>query len=391
MDPLGILNLVLVILILILACVFLITAERCNEPFQNPKEKYQTWKQRLRELKLIPKLYLDYFKPNKINNVISSPKPNQIFISVASYRDDQCSDTILNISENADHPESLHFFICQQNGIFDEDCLNRCRNKTKSTINIERLHSDKARGPTWARYRIQQHWSGEEFYLQIDSHTRLIKSWDTILKNQLNMCPNPDKSILSQYPLEYDNVPIKDRRDPEKEKWRTGKLRSGLYIQKIGPEGFTRIQSDYTTDIRRQPFKGIGWAAGFSFSKGSFVADVPIDPYLYLFFGEQMDIAIRAYTHGYDIYSPTMTIAYHIYDRSHRKTFWELVHQKPLEVLSRFRLYVKLGMIGKHNIPKEFHGILIDLERYSLGTERTLEEYEKEANIDIKEETLFNQ
>lgn len=43
----------------------------------------------------------------------------------------------------------------------------------------------------------------EEYYLQIDSHMRLVKNWDLLLIEYLNQCPNPDKSILTVYPRSY--------------------------------------------------------------------------------------------------------------------------------------------------------------------------------------------
>lgn len=353
------------------------------------------WKKRIKELKSVsPLLYRKYFNP-----VDHSATPrrgfgfaaNKIFVSIASYRDDQCSDTLRNVIEHADHPEHLCIFICQQNAITDEDCKVICGEAAnsrspcdRSKVKIERLDYNQARGPVWARYRIQQHYEGEEYFLQIDSHTRLIKSWDTILKNQLDLCPNPDKAVLTQYPLEFDNVPKKDRGDPIKENWRIGKMRSGMYIDKFGDEGFTRIQSDYTDEIERSPYPGVGWAAGFSFSKGKFITDVPVDPYLYLFFGEQMDIIIRGYCNGYDFYSPTLTIAYHIYTRDHRPTFWQLTHQSSLEILARFRLYVKFGYLSEDQVPERYRFVLVDLDKYSpegAGAERTVEEYEKEAGI----------
>ncbi len=406
----------LVILIIILFIFYIIfqciTTQELKEHFIGKEQSTalsKKWKKRLKELKSVsPLLYRKYFNPIELHggeaaSVGGRERPNKIFVSIASYRDDQCSDTLRNVIENADHPEHLHIFICQQNAITDEDCKVICsplRGEPgitqprsgdlrspcdRSKVKIERLHYNEARGPVWARYRIQQHYGGEEYFLQIDSHTRLIKSWDTILKNQLDLCPNPDKAVLTQYPLEFDNVPKKDRGDPIKENWRIGKMRSGLYIDKFGPEGFTRIQSDYTDEIERSPYPGVGWAAGFSFSKGKFITDVPVDPYLYLFFGEQMDIIIRGYCAGYDFYSPTLTIAYHIYTRDHRPTFWQLTHQSSLEILARFRLYVKFGYLSKEQVPERYRFVLVDLDKYSPSggeaAERTVEEYEKEAGI----------
>jgi [Skp1-protein]-hydroxyproline N-acetylglucosaminyltransferase len=47
-----------------------------------------------------------------------------------------------------------------------------------------------------------------------------------------------------------------------------------------------------------QPF----WAAGFSFARGHFVLQVPYDCCTpMLFQGEEIDIAVRAWTLGYDL------------------------------------------------------------------------------------------
>jgi len=381
-------------LIIFLIIIVLIILFKPIEAFKNISSA-GTWIQRFKELNQVDTKYKDYFKSIVVNDHSQTVfQKGAIFVSVASYRDDQCSDTIRNIAENADYPSRLVIVICQQNDPSDEDCLNYCSGQSdlplckQARVEIIRLLHTQARGPVWARHLIQQKWSGEEYYLQIDSHTRLVKSWDTLLINQLEMCGH--KAILSQYPLEFDNVPKVDRRDPIKENWRVNKKRRGLYVKEFGPEGLTRIQSDYEKgDPPRHPYPATGWAAGFSFSKGSLIRDVPIDPFLFLFFGEQMDTALRTFTHGYNIFSPTVNVAFHIYERSHRKTFWELNHQKPLEILSRFRLYLKLGKVRLSDIPEKYHFILIGLQRYGLGTERTLEEYEKLAKIDIRGERMI--
>jgi len=180
--------------------------------------------------------------------------------------------------------------------------------------------------------------------------------------------------------------------DIEKERWQRDKMRGGLYVQKFDdPDGFIRIQSDYTDDVRSQPFKSTCWAAGFSFSKGEFVKEVSYDPYTpFLFFGEEMDIAVRAFTHGWDFFSPSKTVVFHNYKRDHRNTFWEKPEQKPLEILSRFRVYVRLGYLKKEAIPKEYNFILNEEEHWPIGKERTIEEWEKLCNVNIKEEKVLS-
>lgn len=358
-----------------------------SEYFSNSEDR---WTKRFKELKSVdPKKYRDkYFGPISIPHPESYDlKKDIIFVSIASYRDDQCLDTVKNLIQQADHPEHLHIVICQQNSPLERDCSPIKSNGAK--ITIERLSHNDARGPTWARYRIQTHWGGEEYFLQIDAHMRAIHHWDTILKNQLNMCANPEKSILTQYPNEYDIVTnLFDRNNAMKENWQVQKLRGGMYVQKFSDkEGFYRIQSDYTTSFSRQPFISAAWAAGFSFSKGSFIREVPYDPYTpFLFFGEEMSMAIRAFTHGFDLYSPSVTIMFHNYKRNHRATFWERKDQNPVETLSRFRIYVLLGYLSRASIPAGYEFILTGLDHFGLGKERTIEEYERFANISIQKE-----
>ena len=57
------------------------------------------------------------------------------------------------------------------------------------------------------------------------------------------------------------------------------------------------------------------WAAGISFSRGHFVARVPYDCCLPMMFqGEEISMAARAWSHGYDFYSPVESVVFHPYD-----------------------------------------------------------------------------
>lgn len=398
-------SIVLFILTIILFgfLIFIVVKSQTCETFSNQKPKkkkmapQEAWKKRFGDLrKVVPLFYKKYFNQVKdLPNPNMKPqiRPQEIFVSVASYRDNQCLDTVRNLAENADNPELLTIVVCQQNSTLEDDCLGWCKRDGEhptckySRAKIERLSYISARGPTWARWRIQRKWNGEEYYLQVDAHTRMVKGWDTILKQELANCPS-QKAVLTQYPLEYDIVSKGDRRDPTKEKWQVDKLRSGLYVQKFDdPDGFFRIQSDYTDAKPSQPFPASCWAAGFSFSRGDFFWEVGYDPYTpFLFFGEEMDISARGWTHGWDFFSPAETVVFHNYKRDHRRTFWENPLQWPLEVLSRFRVYVRLGYLTPQQIPPKYHFILKDIERFPLGSSRTLQEYEQYCRMNIKEE-----
>ena len=69
---------------------------------------------------------------------------------------------------------------------------------------------ENAKGVVWARNKIREElYQGEEYFLQIDSHSRVKKNWDAILINQYNSIEQP-KVVITTYPNHFD-MP-----DPEK-------------------------------------------------------------------------------------------------------------------------------------------------------------------------------
>ena len=50
-----------------------------------------------------------------------------------------------------------------------------------------------------ARCKIQQHYKGETFQMQIDSHHRFVKDWDTKSIEMLHSCDAGEFSVLTTY------------------------------------------------------------------------------------------------------------------------------------------------------------------------------------------------
>lgn len=318
-----------------------------------------------------PKLYRHFF-----NKTILNPKKVQgkkIFVSIASYRDNECPKTVKNLIENCSDPNCLNIVVCQQNSFGDLDARVFLTQEQKKLVTVETLDFKKARGPCWARWRIQQYYNNETFQLQIDSHTRFEKDWDKTLIKQLKMCDS-DKPVLTQY------LPSYNLDTGEKE----NKLRGKLYVKEIKSDKFTRIQSDEAKP-QKMPFKSEAWGACFSFSKGEFIKENPYDEFTpFLFFGEEMDISIRSYMNGWDFYSPSVIVAYTSFKRDHRNTFWENPDQENVEILSRYRVYERLNIIKKENVYKNFHFIF--KHPLKLGNKRTIKDYK---NL-IQYKTLIN-
>ena len=132
---------------------------------------------------------------------------NQIFVSIASYRDRECDRTIDSIYRQVSNPNNVYVGICQQNNEDeDKDCYENLPSFVpKGNVSIMRLPHFDAKGPTHARYLCSKLWNNQEFYLQIDSHTQFLKDWDKNLISCINECGG-EKSVISYFPpAEYNN------------------------------------------------------------------------------------------------------------------------------------------------------------------------------------------
>jgi len=311
--------------------------------------------------------YIDkYFKKIDIIDLTKIPVRNDgiIFCSVASYRDKQCPQTVKDMILKAKNPEKLVICICQQNDGADQSCFDNYDLKGAKIIKII-LSDREARGPCWARYLIQQKWSGEEYFLQIDSHMRFVQDWD--MKCIKDLSSLPDKSCLTNYVANFDLV--------------TGLPDAGVNKQLRGPltidnketsehDGFFRVNSKFIA-FAEKPMLAYGWGACFSFSKSDLLHDAPYDPYTpFLFFGEEMDIWARMYTNGWYVYAPSVPICFTSFDRSYRPTFWENPDQGPTEFLCRLRLYYRFGYLKE--LPEE---LKIGLDKYNMGNKKTWQEF----------------
>jgi hypothetical protein len=114
---------------------------------------------------------------------------------------------------------------------------------------------------------------------------------------------------------------------------------------------------------------------------------VPHDPLLY-FHGEEITIAVRAFTYGYDLFHPNEIIAWHEYTREGRTKHWDDDKQwndKNLRAHSRTRSL--LGVDGEVCTPcnsKSFEG-------YNIGDQRTIADYELYSGIRFKDRLTTNE
>jgi hypothetical protein len=292
---------------------------------------------------------------------------NTIFVQIAAYRDPELKATLKDMFEKARYPDNLKVCIAWQHSP-DEKLDEYINDPRFIIIDIPHLES---KGACWARSLIQQKYNGEKFTLQLDSHHRFVQDWDVECIQMLEGLQKDGfkKPLITSYIPSYD--PQNDPAARVGVPWR-------MDFDRFIPEGAVFFLPASIDDhmTRTKPVRGRFYSAHFAFTVGVFCKEVPHDPDYY-FHGEEISIAVRAYTHGYDIFHPHKVIAWHEYTRNGRTKQWDDVkdwgkYNEKCHAKNR-KLF---GMDGE--TPATDFGI------YGFGTERTLDQYERYAGVCFK-------
>jgi len=293
---------------------------------------------------------------------------NTIFIQIASYRDPQLLPTIKSILENAKYPKNLRFGICRQYHPEDGfDSLDEYKDDNRFRV-IDVLYSE-SKGVCWARNQVQQLYKNEKYTLQIDSHMRFEKNWDDVLIKMLKELQKDgyNKPLLTGYVSSFD--PDNDPEGRVTEPWR-------MVFDRFIPEGAVFFLPEVIPDWKKlkSPVPARFYSAHFCFTLGEFSKEVQHDPEFY-FHGEEISIAVRAYTHGYDLFHPHKVVVWHEYTRKNRTKQWDddkdWVNKNNRAHLKNRKLF---SIDDEVFNPDDF-GI------YGFGTERSLKDYESYAGI----------
>jgi Glycosyltransferase (GlcNAc) len=290
---------------------------------------------------------------------------NKIFIQIAAYKDPELVPTIKNCISNAKYPENLKFCIAWQHDAKDYSMVEYKNNPNFEILDIP---AEQSKGACWARNQIQYFYSGEKYTLQLDSHHRFVKNWDEILINMYEdlVSKGHKKPLITSYIPSYD--PENDPDGRKMEPW-------WMTFDRFIPEGAVFFLPAAIPNWKSltEPIKARFYSAHFCFTTGKFCEEVPHDPEYY-FHGEEISIAVRAYTHGYDLFHPHNIIAWHEYTRKNRVKHWDDHRDWFIKNNSCHKRNRKLlGVDGESND--------IDFGRYGFGTERTVQDYEQYAGI----------
>lgn len=288
------------------------------------------------------------------------PVRDTIFISIASYRDSECSATVRDIYSKAKYPERIFCGICEQNSNdVSEACVRDGRIPLKN-IRVVHLPHTEAKGPTYARYICSRLWRGEAYFLQIDSHSTFVPEFDEILINELSKTLDPQNSVLTSYPHDKNAYDVNETSATVicNGKWNEDGL--PIFEAVVKPASFFKGKPAPT-----------GFAsAGLLFGPGEMLRRVPYDPNLpHLFQGEEFLYTVRLWTSGYDLYSPSRNVVLHHYLRKEQPKYWTDMPAAYKDGKAKSIERVKRLTGIQHPI------IPPGRDPYGLGTRRTMRQY----------------
>jgi len=305
----------------------------------------------------------------------------QIHMLISAFQDgERCATTIRRALSKAQHPQRVSFNILQAVGEGDVTCLDEfrskhlpavCDNEETQCANaiLARIHAwtislEEGKGPVHQRGLLSERaqLSGEgSMCLSTDSHMSFVKAWDKLMLEDWTLANN-EFAVLSAYPLATWDASIAGKKSYIN--------LCGYFLEDgipRGATGATLFNEDENSPDK--PTLTMNWAAGQSFSRCHAERNVPVDKELkWLFTGEEVDRAVRLWTHGYDLYNPTVNAVLHNYSNA-QQSFWN--HPGDPSIMSEeqkaSKVRIRALLAGEH--------VDGDFGTFGLGDQRTLKDY----------------
>ena len=305
-------------------------------------------------------------------------KEKTILVHLPSYRDPELIPTIKDALQQAKYPERIHFGICRQYHPDDKfDDLSEYKQDKRFKI-YECLYNE-AKGLPWARSIInEQLLTDEDYICQLDSHHRFAPEWDdTLIEMHGELEKKGYKPIIAGYSPLYD--PFNDPAGRSMEPWQSQFIcfypHSTIFIRPGLLHGYENMN---------EPPMSRFLCGHFGFARSQWAKEIKHDPDIY-FSGEEINLTVRSYTHGYDIFHPYKIVVWHSTMREERagKLKWDDDAKLGVDWWGRQeKARAKIRQLFRI----EDNGF--DLTGYDLGTERTIADYEAYAGVNFKNKSV---
>jgi hypothetical protein len=305
---------------------------------------------------------------------LSDDTSSKIFINIPSYKDPEIWLTVENFINNAKHPERIFFAITLQS-IDQKD--DRLKASFYNNVKADIIEPGSLIGCQPARKNSHKFYNNEDYYLNMDSHMRSIKNWDVEIireyeKNKVEHGVSVFTAYAPPYDLLEDGTDLIDSNITSNPTFYMSESNTENFYKNLVPQ-FT---SQYTGSGKNvfSPYV----SGHFFFTEKQVIEKVPFMSEI-TFTEEEPLMALRFFTAGFNLITPSKVFVYHRYGRGGRSLFWEDFPEKffPEDQKSRdyFKELVKNNRIDPEN---------------GLFAERSLEDYEKYSGISFSSGTLHD-
>jgi hypothetical protein len=298
-----------------------------------------------------------------------------IFIAVAAYNEPYIDMMVNNCLDNADLPDRVHFGLWLHNndGVVADV-------GEKANIKRVQLGYDTLLGVPPARLNAMSLYDGQDYYFQVDGHMLFERHWDSKIINYFEAIKQKaEKPIISTY-TPWWSVTNKNINFYSNES-NVVCAPMVLDVEQSIKEGYPKPKTEYS------PWGGADHkehhliSAHFLFTSPSFIQDILPDP-LIMYSGEELTLAVRAWTRGYRMFCVKSPIAWHLnkghgdqYEKDRRK---DTRNKGPL-----YEHFVRKNNLGKDRAKSVLTGELLGY--WGAESLEDLRRYEVSSGIDFKE------
>jgi hypothetical protein len=262
----------------------------------------------------------------------------------------------------ARYPDRLRFGVCCQYG----PEMTGSEELSGSRFAVNFVDWRLSKGVCWARAEVMKLYQGEDWYLQLDSHHRFACDWDEKLVEQAGLTGS-NKPVLSTYAAGFRPGSEADAAEQV----------TTMEFDCFTREGVLLPKPALCVGLRSGPIRARFVSAHLLFAPGTFVHEVPYDPELY-FLGEEITLAVRAFTHGYDLFHPARHVVWHDYTRVNRPNHWgDHTHEAGCRVAWHDRDADSLAKAGRF-LTSPWEG------RDGVGGVRSVADYEDYAGVSFR-------
>jgi hypothetical protein len=281
---------------------------------------------------------------------------SSIFIQIASYHDFELPRTIKDAIEKSSGKFKINFGVHHCYHSKDEITLPNMPNvgyvKSLAPQNI---------GLGLSRSLAHSFYNGEDYYYQIDAHSRFVQNWDEKIVRDLRnyQAFGIEKPIITAYPMVYSYS------NKELKLYPGGGVTEISFHENVHQFKNSRIPSQTAITNRENNIFTKSVSGGNIFTVGGFIEPNPD----IAFYGEEIFIAARAFTNGFDLMVPSEETLYHLYysdnlDPSNRRRLIWKDYPAEFNIMDD-----KSKNIIYNTLSQGLKGDLL------LGNERTIKEY----------------